>query len=968
MINNIANNVLFLSISGTLIIVILLLLKPLYQNKFSNKWYYYVWLIVMVRLIVPFGLPVNLISDVIITKVDHEVATIDEVQDMVVSPIDQPLNTVIQTLPQTETTSTEQNITNVEQTSPITTTVNILDLFQIATPFLGIIWIFVCVFLLAKKLFDYMIFLRLVYSGIKPINDLEVLQSYSDTNLLLGIKKEIPIFTHPIIGSPMLVGFFRPIIILPEKQLENTDGLKYVFMHELTHLKRLDIYYKWLMQIVLCVHWFNPVVYFAIKQADKACELSCDEAVIKRLTQKEQRAYGDTLIRSLELIGAYHNPSGSLTLAENAKLMKERLGNIMKFRKKSKFAVCMSVLLTFMLCTGAAFTGVQAGASIKNNNENVQLDSTSSNNLIEQSELPLPLLATASDLQNIKPIGNTSMGAYAYNGKWAIASSIEGDTYKKQLDAKIKWIEDLYKEKKERFVLNEIISEDEITNTLGIQYMYEKSSVYRDMVNIGVSLQSSPTLSTNGSVQFSLYDSTFSRLGSEKYYERNVFYVESPSMMNLNLSYDLDEGKIGFMVISPTGKLGYVGDTRSHYDDTITFPVDKGLWSFVTINESETGVIKGIRKINGNIAPSENFIVPIDIPSLKANDKTKYGPYYLNKDEAISVDISSWSGKGNIFVADEKEGEAFNHSVIMNKSPEGFAFVADESRYYYITVGNVNVVGNDTDVAVANIKGKITVNFKGTYQSPKQNKTTNLNPIETQKVSQNLTLIEKEYTKAELKTMNVSGVIVEVGSENVSIIKGGDTLKLQYYQSSDGEYIVDKQADMGGEIHELSLRRTKDDEIADGRTITITIPDNIKFEVIHVETSSGNIEVENCNTKILDTDSQSGEVKINGGTVDKMILAKTLTSNIQITGVTTHKDSFVAYLESDSGTATFKTLQPAANYMFHIDTKIDTYVSINGKRYSGGDFTINDNANNNIYFDSKNSTKNASFIVENMNK
>ncbi len=72
--------------------------------------------------------------------------------------------------------------------------------------------------------------------------------------------------------------------------------MSYIFVHELIHYKQRDMFYKWLIQIVVCAHWFNPFVYLLEKEVNKSCELSCDEKVISVLDDKARREYGDTLI------------------------------------------------------------------------------------------------------------------------------------------------------------------------------------------------------------------------------------------------------------------------------------------------------------------------------------------------------------------------------------------------------------------------------------------------------------------------------------------------------------------------------------------------------------------------------------------------------------------------------------------------------------------------------------------------
>ena len=78
------------------------------------------------------------------------------------------------------------------------------------------------------------------------------------------------------------------------------------------------MFYKWLIQIVVCVHWFNPFVYLLEKEVNKSCELSCDEKVIAVLDDKEKREYGDTLISFLKSNNPCKSSLASVTLTEGA--------------------------------------------------------------------------------------------------------------------------------------------------------------------------------------------------------------------------------------------------------------------------------------------------------------------------------------------------------------------------------------------------------------------------------------------------------------------------------------------------------------------------------------------------------------------------------------------------------------------------------------------------------------------------
>ena len=87
----------------------------------------------------------------------------------------------------------------------------------------------------------------------------------SDCEEKLNIKTRVELSYNSLIVSPIMIGFFRPRIVLPVRELEDKE-LSYIFVHELTHYKQGDMFYKWLIQIVVCAHWFNPFVYLLEKE------------------------------------------------------------------------------------------------------------------------------------------------------------------------------------------------------------------------------------------------------------------------------------------------------------------------------------------------------------------------------------------------------------------------------------------------------------------------------------------------------------------------------------------------------------------------------------------------------------------------------------------------------------------------------------------------------------------------------
>lgn len=96
------------------------------------------------------------------------------------------------------------------------------------------------------------------------------------------------------------------------------------------------------------------------KEIGRVCELSCDEAVIRELDPQGRLAYGDTLLNAIGLGGNYKDSLASLTLNESKELLKERLDSIMNFKKKTKWRIVISLLLTVVLICGFTFSGAYA--------------------------------------------------------------------------------------------------------------------------------------------------------------------------------------------------------------------------------------------------------------------------------------------------------------------------------------------------------------------------------------------------------------------------------------------------------------------------------------------------------------------------------------------------------------------------------------------------------------------------------
>jgi beta-lactamase regulating signal transducer with metallopeptidase domain/ankyrin repeat protein len=341
-----------LSLSGSVFGLILLALKPIVKNRISFSWQYYIWLLVILRLLFPFAPETSLIGTLFMFI---------QAEDRLVLPF--PAN----------------------------------DIFT----YVWLLWLVVALAVFTHKIIGYRSLLRFIRMGNVKVTDKNVLDTYE--GLLAATKIRPKLCINEQVSSPMMIGVFRPALVIPGLPAD-TEAFGNIVRHELTHHKRLDFLYKWLVQIVLCLHWFNPFIYFISKEINRSCELSCDETVIRELDDAGRFAYGDALMSVLntqKTRGAYSNFVVSVTMNENAGFLKERLGFIAGYKKKSRSALFAAALLTVLLLWVSVYTGAYVMAEKDTEQEVRKAENITEPETDDDSPVPAPKepLVTAEVIQ-----------------------------------------------------------------------------------------------------------------------------------------------------------------------------------------------------------------------------------------------------------------------------------------------------------------------------------------------------------------------------------------------------------------------------------------------------------------------------------------------------------------------------------------------------------------------------------------
>lgn len=329
-----------LSILGSLLSGLLFLVRLASRGRISQTVYYYLWLPVLLRLCIPGGIVLPL-------PAGQEI--VPAPPPALVSPAEPSSQTGVDGEPGMFQAAPGQDIPE----TPSSVFDNLLEILK--SPGLWVsLWGLGALAFLGWYIGGYLRFSHRIKRSLQP-------PSPEAAALLQSLEPEgrVRLAVCPLAdaNTSMLLGLCHPLIVLPPG-LADEALLRDILSHELIHARRLDLLYKWFAAVTASLHWFNPVMGFVRKEISRACELSCDEAVVRGMAPGERQHYGETL---LEL--AAEVPSGqghmAVTLCEEKRHLKQRLMAIAQYHKKSSLSVLLSLLSAGVISGCALFSGAE---------------------------------------------------------------------------------------------------------------------------------------------------------------------------------------------------------------------------------------------------------------------------------------------------------------------------------------------------------------------------------------------------------------------------------------------------------------------------------------------------------------------------------------------------------------------------------------------------------------------------------
>jgi bla regulator protein BlaR1 len=231
------------------------------------------------------------------------------------------------------------------------------------------IWI-VGVFIIATVIFiSNAIFLRRI-KKCEFIKDRNILNLLDECKILINVDKNICLIRTNHVKTPCVVGFLKPIILIPQKLFEDCDldHIRYIFLHELAHIRRKDILVNYLVSFLCITYWFNPLVWYGFSKMREEREMCCDSLALSCLRAEEVKTYGFAIIKLAEISSRAPWLPTTAGIINNKSKMKRRISMI-KIFKKNSYRLSAAALAALVVAGGVLLTEAKADSVVKTQTE-----------------------------------------------------------------------------------------------------------------------------------------------------------------------------------------------------------------------------------------------------------------------------------------------------------------------------------------------------------------------------------------------------------------------------------------------------------------------------------------------------------------------------------------------------------------------------------------------------------------------
>lgn len=334
---------LYMSIIGSIVGLIVYFIRNLFDKKMSGQAKCILWCIVLVVFLLPIRFEIQTNYTYENPEIVNRIENVKNIGSYNNSNID------INTNQNTERTSNHSDKKQI--ISAAKNNISVKDF--LINSFIPMTWIAGVIITLITYLAALIKLRKKIYKT--QFYNERISKLADECKKQLNIKKDIKIILHHEKSSPGIFGTIKPCILLNDELLQkDSQTIKYIFLHELSHYKRKDMLFNYLLLLTVAMHWFNPIIWFLFKKIRQDIELGADELAAKKLTKHERKEYAMVLIHSLKNYSEEHSTANMLCISDTEKNMKRRI-SMLKGKRKNLFIGLLIIVVVIGAVTATVF-------------------------------------------------------------------------------------------------------------------------------------------------------------------------------------------------------------------------------------------------------------------------------------------------------------------------------------------------------------------------------------------------------------------------------------------------------------------------------------------------------------------------------------------------------------------------------------------------------------------------------------
>ena len=352
--------VLYSTALASLLSLIILFFKLVLKDKLGVRWHYAIWLIVIIRLLMPYGLQSSI-----------SVFNIFNFDNGKVIQVPYTINTEASENVNSKTIDADVTPNSLKPTSILNTADD--NTIPIYLKLISCSWLLGTIVLGAYAIV-MTVRLKVKFKNYHACENQEVNQLLLQGINKLKLRSNIKIINTDQIKTPCVLGFIRPKLLLPIgiEDCVNKNELEFIILHELAHIKRLDIIVGCISGALQIIHWFNPIIWYSFYRMRNDKELACDALALSYIDSNDYLNYGKTIIKLLESYKKTPQVYGISYIINNKSQIKRRITMISLFKKNSyKWSIIPIVTLT--LLGGVMLTNAKNNPVLADNKDNQKL-------------------------------------------------------------------------------------------------------------------------------------------------------------------------------------------------------------------------------------------------------------------------------------------------------------------------------------------------------------------------------------------------------------------------------------------------------------------------------------------------------------------------------------------------------------------------------------------------------------------